>query len=119
MSGTGPGKAMSARKSMFVIWAVASMLWVPFSYYMFRVDLVMRTYHSYDRYAEKVAHGRAAEPYRYDYYRRSYERASRDVQRANKDLGLFFLIGFGLPGILLAVGTMVMEAGERHSARRQ
>jgi hypothetical protein len=111
---------MSAKKSMFIIWAVASILWLAFSFYMFRIDNVAHVYSMNDRYEQKVLRGRSADPLRYEYNRRAYERSTRETRKVNRDLGLFFLVGMGLPGLMLAIGTMALEnTGKPASARKK
>jgi len=99
---------MSVKKNMFMIWLVASVLWLAFSCYMFRLDHIVYQYRVHDRFMEKVAKGPQANPTRYDYYLRGYNRAITELREANEDLALLFLVGVGLPGLMLAIGTAAL-----------
>ncbi len=105
---------MSTKKSMLAIWAVASILWVAFSYYTFDVHRVKHAYRTFERYEDKIAHGQKTA-----YYKRAYKRTRRQLDDANKDMGLFFLVGFGLPGLMLAFGTAALENVDKHKAKRK
>lgn len=104
---------------MFIIWAVASLLWAAFSTYMFDIKNVSYAYSTYDRFQEKIARGRHFDPTRWEYYKRNYNRARKMVDEANSNLGLFFLIGIGFPGILLAVGTIALENIDKPKKRKK
>lgn len=110
---------MSVKKNMLIIWAVASLLWAAFSGYMFRLDHVVHRYRMHDQFMEKVARGPRADPYRYEYYRRAYDRAIRDLRDANEDLAFFFLVGIGLPGLMLAIGTAALENVDKPRRRKK
>lgn len=99
----------NAKKTMLVIWFIASLLWAGFCSYMFKIGDIAHAYRAHETFAEKIARGRGADPYRWEYNLRGYERTARMVEKANKDLGLFVLLGFGFPGLMLAVGTAVMQ----------
>ena len=87
--------------------------------YIFRLDHVVHRYRVHDRFMEKVAKGRQAEPYRYEYYLRGYERATSDLNAANIDLALFVLMGIGLPGLVLALGTLVLQSLNKPQGRKK
>ena len=76
---------------------------------MFRVDQIKYAYERHTHFGIKVAKGQRADPLRWGYYNRSYKRAQRLVKEANQDLTMFLLIGLGLPGIMLAIGTALLE----------
>lgn len=110
---------MSFKQRMFAVWLVASLLWVAFSGYVFRLDHVVHRYRVHDRFMEKVAKGRQAEPFRYEYYVRGYERATSDLNAANINLALFVLMGIGLPGLVLALGTLVLQNVDKPQRRKR
>jgi len=110
---------MSLKKTMFVIWVAVSLLWAAFSAYMFDVQHTKYIYANYTRFEEKVAQGRKGDPLRWDYNKRGYKRMRKEVSDLNKDLGLFFLVGFGLPGIMLAVGTIALENVDKPKKRKK
>ncbi len=103
---------------MFMIWLVASLLWLPCAAYMFDFKNILYRYNVHDNFMEKVARGPQADPYRYDYYRRGYDRAIRDLRNANEDLAFLLLIGVGLPGLMLAVGTALLENIDKPHKRK-
>ncbi len=100
---------MNFKKIMLAIWMVFSLGWVASSFYIFDIDKLGYAYRTYDRFAEKAARGRGADPLQWDYNLRGYKRAQAMVEEANKNLGLFILFGFGLPLILLAVGNAALH----------
>lgn len=104
---------LSAKKSMLIIWAVGTLLWIPFAGYMFDFGEVRAAYKSHALYEEKVAQSGK----RSGYYYQAYKRAQQRMLRANKKLGLFFLMGFAFPGLLLAFGTAVMENADKPKPR--
>ena len=104
---------MSTKKSMLIIWAVASLLWAVFASYMFDLGRLDNAYRLQDRYWKKLVETSRSQNYRKEYYRRAYERATAQVNEANRDLGLFFLLGIGLPGIMLAIGTAALAHADR------
>lgn len=110
---------MSTKKSMFVIWAVASVLWASFSACMFDIERTKYVYGNYEKFEEKIARGRKNDPLRWDYNKRGYKRMQKEVSALNRDLGLFFLIGLGLPGIMLAVGTIALENIDKPKKRKK
>lgn len=110
---------LSVKKSMLIIWAVGSLLWAGFATYMFKLEEVGYAYKTYDYFSEKVARGRNHDPMRWSYYQRGFDRARRMTAEANKNLGLFFLIGIGFPGVLLAVGTMALENVDKPKKRKK
>jgi len=95
---------MSTKKSMLIIWFISTALWVSFSFYMYDVNQVRTAYKKFEYYEEKIAYGEKT-----SYNLSGYKRASKLVERANKKLGLFFIIGFGFPGLMLAIGTAALE----------
>lgn len=92
-----------------MIWAVASILWGCFSFYMFHIDNLPYHYRQYQKFAYKVAQGRAKNPYRYDYYMRGYKLTLKRVQDANNRLAFFLMLGIAFPGLMLAVGTFALR----------
>lgn len=99
---------LSAKKSMFYIWAVASVLWLAFCVYMYDLGKVGYAYSQYERYSSKVAQGRSADPFHWDYHKRQYQKARKNLDDVNRNISLFFLVGIGFPGIMLAVGTIAL-----------
>lgn len=94
---------MSAKKSMFIVWAVGSILWAVFSSYMFHVKDVYYANHSLNYYQNLYIKGDRSER-----MRAAIGRAGRRVQEANRNMYLFALVGIGFPGLLLALGTWAM-----------
>ena len=110
---------MGVKKSMFMIWAVASVLWATFCIYMFNLQRTGYVYHRYDHFAERVARGRSADPFQWDYNKRGYKRAQQEAEKLHKDMGLFILFGFGFPGLMLSVGTFALRNIDKPKKRKK
>lgn len=108
---------MGAKKRMLVLWVVASLGWVALCAVKLDLKYIGASYERLDYFATKVARGRADDPMRWDYNLRSYQRAQALVGEANRNLGLFILLAFGFPGIMLSVGTFAMRNIDVHAAR--
>jgi hypothetical protein len=94
---------MSVKKSMLAIWAVASVLWIVFSCYMFDLKGAMdanRTFMLYQSRWEK-SHGTSSLSV--------YRAAGKRVDRMNQNICLFMLIGIGFPALMLSVGTYALR----------
>lgn len=105
---------MSAKKSMFAVWAVGSILWAVFSSYMFHVGDIVYANHSRSYYENLYIKGDRSER-----MKAAIARASRRVQQANRNLYLFALVGIGFPGVLLAIGTWAMGSVDEPPAGKR
>lgn len=93
---------------MFIFWAAASLLWLWFSAYMFHMDQVRDAWEMYGHYERMIQNGASS-----DFTRRAYMRATDRLNGVSRDVGLFFLTGIGLPGVLLSLGTWLMRKKQK------
>ena len=96
-------KKASSKRSMLIFWAVASVLWLGFSAYMFHLNQISDVWKLYSHYENMIQNGSGS-----DYTRRGYMRAAERMNEMSGDVGLFFLVGLGIPGLMLSFGTWIM-----------
>lgn len=104
MSKKSKKKEISNKRAMLIFWAVASLLWLGFSAYMFHMNQVSDVWKLYNHYENMIQNGSGS-----DYTRRAYMRATDRLNDMSRDVGLFFLVGLGMPGLMLSLGTWLMR----------
>lgn len=99
-----PKKKSSSKRAMLIFWAIASLFWLGFSAYMFHMDQVTDAWKLYQHYEHMIQNGASS-----DYARKAYMRATDRLNGVSRDIGLFFLVGIGMPGLILSLGTWLIR----------
>jgi len=99
---------MSTKRAMFIFWLIASLFWLGFSSYMFHIDRASDAWKRYNHYETMIQNGSNSA-----YTRKAYMRATDRLNEVSRDIGLFFLVGIGMPGLMLSAGTWAMRKNEK------
>lgn len=97
-------KEISGRRALFLFWVVASTLWLGFAAYSFNLSRATDAWALYGHYERMIQNGASS-----DYTRQAYMRATDRLNDVSREIGLFIIIGIGLPVAVLAVGAMMMR----------
>ena len=95
---------MTVKKSMLIIWAVASLLWIGFSVQIFNLDEVVNANRQLNIYETRYEHGERTKQ-----MRETILRANKRVQAANKEFILFLVVSCGIPGMMLSLGAYLLR----------
>ncbi len=96
------------KKYLFLAWLLASVAWVPVAGKICHMKDVAARYRVYNNYENQIAHGNHS-----DYLRTAYRNAATSLDNSSQHVGSFLIIGFGLPGLILAGGTWLLRRRER------
>jgi hypothetical protein len=99
----------SSGRSMLIFWAIASLIWLWFSAYMFHLDQVGSAWRQYGHYEIMIQNGEVS-----DYTRQAYLRAGARLDQASKNILMFLIVGMGLPAALLSFGVWLIRRKPHH-----
>ena len=97
-------KEISGKRALLLFWVVASIIWLGFAAYSFNLSHATDAWELYGHYERMIQNGASS-----DYTRRAYMRATDRLNEVSHEIGLFILIGIGLPTVTLMIGAWLMR----------
>lgn len=91
----------SVKRNLLILWTVTSLGWMALSWNIAKVDTAVHAYKNMMMYENMIISGNNSKTIREMYF--------RSAQRTNesaKNIGLFLLLGFGVPLVTLALGNL-------------
>ena len=97
-------KEISGKRILLLFWAAASLFWLGFAAYSFNISKATDAWELYGYYERMIQNGASS-----DYTRRAYMRATDNLNDVSNEIGLFILVGIGLPTATLAIGSWLLR----------